>query len=204
MHNINKVLSSVILYSILSYIFTLPSFATGVLFTIIGTQISMVLPKNYKYSLVVFVPLIAFSLEYPAVTVPLMIGFASSIFIRLLSKEGCKLLYPYKKTVFIGPSNYIDMDEKTEQATTVFLVVLLIISLAFTFYGTTIIDTVNQEHSFSSYIGSHGESYGNEDDGYIQYINIDPAECVNKNITTIKDENTTTTLISEYDPAEVE
>ncbi len=160
----------------------------------------MVLPKDYKYSLVVYIPLVAFTLTYPAVTIPLMIGFSASILIRLLSKEGCKLLYPYKKTVFTGPSNYIDMDEKTEQATTVFLVVLVIIAIAFTFYGTAIIDTVNQDGSFTSYINSYNNSRYDDESGYIQYVDINPAECVNKNITTIREDNTTTTLISEYDP----
>ncbi|MCD7781893.1 MAG: hypothetical protein LUG89_04290 [Methanosphaera sp.] len=156
MNNLNKVLSAVILYCIISYTFKLPNLELGLLFSILSSQISMILPGNYKTSLIVYLPLIAFIPVYPTVMVASIVGYTASLLIDILSKKGCKLLYPYSSMVFTGPDNYIDNDTRSESSTTVFLVILSIIALIFSFYGTEIMDNLSQE-DLSTYLD--GDDY---------------------------------------------
>ena len=195
MSNINELLTSIILYCIISYILKLPHFYHGLLFTVIGSQISMILPENYRNSLIIYIPIIAFTIVYPIIMIPLAIGFTSSIFISLLSKKGCKLLYPFTITTFTGPQNYLENDTKGDYAATTFLLVLAIIAVIFSMYGTVILNTIN-ENDLSTYLDVDENTSGSG--GYVQYININPAECLNKNITTTRTGNTTTTIITEY------
>lgn len=199
MTKINEVLTSIILYSLISYILQLPYFYYGLLFTIIGTQINLILPRNYKHTLLLCIPLLIFTNTYPAITIPLIIGYTSSIFINLLSKNGCKLLYPLKDNTFTGPANYLENDTKKDYAATTFLFVLMIVTLVLSTSGSEMLDIISQENDLSSYINSNNttEQHDNTRD-YAQYINIDAEECRNMNITTTTQNNTTTTIIKNY------
>lgn len=200
MTKINEVLTSIILYALISYILQLPYFYYGLLFTIIGTQINLILPKNYKHTMLLYLPLLIFTGTYPSITIPLMIGYTSSIFIGLLSKNGCKLLYPLKLNTFTGPANYLENDTKKDYAATTFLVVLMIVTLTLSTNGCEIIDAISQENDISGYINSNNTiDHNNHSTDYVQYINIDAEKCHNMNITTTAQNNTTTTIIKEYD-----
>ena len=91
MSKINEVLTATILYSIISYILQLPKLYVGILIAIATTQINRVLPQNYKHTLVLYIPLVAFTIEYPSITVPLMIGYTSDIHVSIV-KEGMQTL----------------------------------------------------------------------------------------------------------------
>lgn len=197
MTKINETLTSVVLYSIISYILNLPNFEYGLLLAILGSQINILLPESYRYSIIVFVPMYVLSLLYPAVLIPIMIGYSSSILIGLLSKNSCKLLYPIRKTTFTGPKNYLESDTKRDYAATAFLVTLVAISLLLSFNGMEILEDLHEENNLNDYFNSPETQY-NDTPEAVQYVNINPAYCVNKNITTIKFGNATTTLITEY------
>jgi hypothetical protein len=126
---------------------------------------------------------------------PIIVGYTSSIFIQLLSKDGCKLLYPLRETTFTGPKNYIENNTKEDYAATAFLLTLAVITLLLSFNGTQIIDELNQDN-VDYFNNFENEDYSSPD--AIHYININPANSLNRNITTIKTENSTTTLITEY------
>lgn len=197
MTKINETLTSVVLYSILSYILNLPNFEYGLLLAILGSQINILLPESYRHSLMLFVPMYVLSLLYPAILIPIMIGYSSSILIGLLSKNSCKLLYPIRETTFTGPKNYLENDTKRDYAATAFLVTLVVISLLLSFNGMEILEDLHEENNLNDYFNSRETQY-NDTPEAVQYININPAYCVNKNITTIKFGNTTTTLITDY------
>lgn len=197
MSKINEILTSTVLYSIISYLLNLPNFEYGLLLAVLGSQINILLPENYKHSLIFFIPMSVLSLLYPAVMIPLMIGYTSSILIGLLSKNSCKLLYPVWETTFTGPKNYLENDSKRDYAATAFLVTLMVISLLLSFNGMEILEDLHEENNPDDYFNNHEIQY-NDTPEAVQYVNINPAYCVNKNITTIKSENTTTTLITEY------
>ncbi|MDO5825504.1 MAG: hypothetical protein Q4Q22_03915 [Methanosphaera sp.] len=198
MTKINEALTAVILYSIMSYMLQLPNMYLGILISITATQINLLLPQNYKHTLLIYIPMMAFTLEYPNVTVPLMIGYTSTIFISLLSKEGCKLLYPIKNTTFTGPKNYLENDSKKDYAATTFLVVLMIITLAFSTNGMEIIDDINENADFNKYISYRDVTENNKAMNHSHYITIDAEDCRNMNITTKTENNTTTTIIRDY------
>ncbi len=197
MSKINESLTAIILYLLISYILGLPNMEYGILIAVLGSQINIILPKNYKHTLILYIPMSILTITYPAVMVPTMIGYASSIFISLLSKNGCKLLYPIRETAFTGPKNYLENDSRGDYAATTFLVTLTVITLLLSFNGTQIIDELSQTNDISTYFDNHQTGYNNSPEA-VQYININPAYSVNKNITTIQTENTTTTLITEY------
>ena len=197
MSKINEILTSVVLYSLISYILNLPNFEYGILLAILGSQINILLPQNYKHSLIVLIPMYLLSLFYPAILIPMMIGYSSSIFIGLLSKNACKLLYPLWKTTFTGPRNYLENDTKEDYAATAFLITLVIISLLLSFNGMEILENIHEENNLNNYFNNYEIQY-NDTPEAVQYVNINPAYCLNKNITTIKSGNTTTTLITEY------
>ena len=197
MSKINESLTAIILYLLISYILRLPNMEYGILLAVLGSQINILLPENYKHTLVHYIPLSIISITYPALTIPIMIGYASSIFISLLSKNGCKLLYPIKETTFTGPKNYLENDTKEDYAATTFLVTLTIITLLLSFNGTEIIGELSETNDINNYFNNPSIRY-NDSPEAVQYININPAYSVNKNITTIETENTTTTLITEY------
>jgi hypothetical protein len=197
MSKINEILTSVVLYSILSYILNLPNFEYGLLLALVGSQINILLPKNYKHTLIFFIPLYILSLLYPTIIIPIMVGYSSSILIGLISKNACKLLYPIRETTFTGPKNYLENDSKKDYAATAFLITLVVITLLLSFNGMEILDDLHEENNFNDYFNNPGIQY-NDTPEAVQYININPAYCVNKNITTIKLGNTTTTLITEY------
>lgn len=197
MSKINEILTSVVLYSIISYLLSLPNFEYGLLLTVLGSQINILLPKNYKYSLIFFIPMCVLSVAYPAIIIPVIVGYSSSILIGLLSKNACKLLYPLWETTFTGPKNYLENDTKTNHAATAFLITLVVISLLLSFNGMEILEDLHEENNFNDYFNNHEIQY-NDTPEAVQYVNINPAYCVNKNITTIKYGNTTTTLITEY------
>lgn len=198
MTKINEALTAVILYSIMSYMLQLPNLYLGIMISITATQINLLLPQNYKHTLLIYIPMMAFTLEYPNVTVPLMIGYTSTIFISLLSKEGCKLLYPIKNTTFTGPKNYLENDSKKDYAATTFLVVLMIITLAFSTNGMEIIDDINENADFNKYISYRDVTENNKVMNHSHYITIDAEDCRNMNITTKTENNTTTTIIRDY------
>ena len=100
-----------------------------ILFAIIGSQISIILSGEYKSSLVFTIPLIIAAYWYPIIFLPVCIGFVSSLLIALLSKGGCKLLYPFSKTTFTGPANYLEVGSKEDKSATTFLVVLAILAV---------------------------------------------------------------------------
>ncbi|MBE6485260.1 MAG: hypothetical protein E7Z85_00265 [Methanosphaera stadtmanae] len=197
MSKINEILTSIVLYSIISYILNLPNFEYGLLLAILGSQVNILLPKNYKHSLIFFIPLYVLSLLYPALIIPMVVGYSSSILIGLLSKNACKLLYPIRETTFSGPKNYLENDSKRDYAATAFLITLVVISLLLSFNGMEILDDLDEENNFNDYFNNH-EIQHNGTAEAVQYVNINPSYCVNKNITTIISGNTTTTLITEY------
>lgn len=199
MTKINEILTSIILYSIISYILGLNHLEMGLLFAVLGSQANILLPQNYKHTLFLVMPLSIVTLLYPTIFFPVTIGYISSIFISLLSKNGCKLIYPLKNTTFTGPKNYLENNTKKDYAATTFLVTLVIITLIFSFNGTEIMEQLNQNNDITSYFNSQENQTYNESLDAIQHININPAECNNMNITTIKTENTTTTIISPYE-----
>ncbi|MBO7718815.1 MAG: hypothetical protein J6S29_01535 [Methanosphaera sp.] len=198
MTKINEVLTAVILYCIFSYILQLPNLYTGILISAMATQINLILPKDYRHTLILVIPMMAFSIEYPNITIPLTIGYLSSIFISLLSKEGCKLVYPFKKTTFTGPKNYLENDSKKDYAATTFLLVLMMITLAFSTNGMEIINDITENTDFTEYI-SHGNTTDvNKTSNHPHYITIDAENCRNMNITTKTENDTTTTIIKDY------
>ncbi|RAP47650.1 MAG: hypothetical protein BZ136_05995, partial [Methanosphaera sp. rholeuAM74] len=112
----------------------------------------------------------------------------------------CKLLYPIRKTSFTGPKNYLENNTKKDQAATTFLVVLMIITLAFSLYGNEIMGSLDETNDITTYLDGHNQvAYNNRSGNYVQYINIDPYDAVNRNITTTSYNNTTTTIITEYE-----
>ena len=66
-NNINCLLASIVIYSLISYLFSLPGWLTGIVFAIIGSQISIILPGEYKSSLVFTIPLIIAAYWYPII-----------------------------------------------------------------------------------------------------------------------------------------
>lgn len=197
MSKINEILTSTILYLIISYILFLPNMEYGILLAILGSQINILLPRNYRHTLFLHMPLLIMSTLFPTIIIPLTVGYTSSIFIALLSKNGCKLLYPLKETTFTGPKNYLENDTKGDYAATSFLITLTVITLLLSFNGTEILEDLSETNSIDTYFNSHEIKYNNSPEA-VQYININPANTVNKNITTTKTENTTTTIITEY------
>lgn len=206
---LNSLLISVIMYTLISYLLELPSLPVGLIFTVIGSQINILLPENYKHSLVILIPLLAFSIIYPLVFIPVSIGCLSGIFTGLISRNGCMLFYPFTKTTYTGPDNYLETGSKQEHAATVFLVVLATVSIIFSLYGTSILDDINTNQGINNYMNNHLNTtsnykhnyYGENNSGYIHYVDINPAEIgTNKNITTTNTNNSTTTIISEYNP----
>lgn len=214
----NSLLASIVIYSLISYLFSLPGWLTGILFAIIGSQISWILPDDYKSSLLCLLPLVVASYWYPIIFLPVGIGYLASILIALLSKGGCKLLYPLSKTTFTGPANYLEVDSKEDKSATTFLVVLAILAIVFSMFGNEILADINENEGIMEYYThrSDGTSYtssasngyggnaryGENNSGYIHYVYIDTSKhAVNRNITTYNiDNNTTTTIISEYKP----
>ena len=91
----------------------------------------------------------------------------------------------------------MENDTKTDYAATAFLITLVVISLLLSFNGMEILEDLHEENNFNDYFNNHEIQY-NDTPEAVQYVNINPAYCVNKNITTIKYGNTTTTLITEY------
>lgn len=204
MSNLNELFAAVVLYSLFSFLFNLPDYFIGLLTAIVGSQISTILPHNFRTSFLVYIPFIILSFWCLNITVGLMIGYSASIFICLLSKHGCKLFYPIKTTTFIGPHNYLENDTKGDYAATTFLIVMALISIIFSLFGNTIVDTLNETSDPSYYVNKMYENtnnnYSGYDNGFIQYINIDASDDLNRNVTTTKINNTTTTIVSEYSP----
>lgn len=214
----NSLLASIVIYSLISYLFSLPGWLTGIIFAIIGSQISWILPDDYKSSLLCLLPLVVASYWYPIIFLPVGIGYLASILIALLSKGGCKLLYPLSNTTFTGPANYLEVDSKEDKSATTFLVVLAILAIVFSMFGNEILADINENEGIMEYYThrSDGTSYtssasngyggnaryGENNSGYIHYVYIDTSKhAVNRNITTYNiDNNTTTTIISEYKP----
>lgn len=214
----NSLLASIVIYSLISYLFSLPGWLTGIIFAIIGSQISWILPDDYKSSLLCLLPLVVASYWYTIIFLPVGIGYLASILIALLSKGGCKLLYPLSKTTFTGPANYLEVDSKEDKSATTFLVVLAILAIVFSMFGNEILADINENEGIMEYYThrSDGTSYtssasngyggnaryGENNSGYIHYVYIDTSKhAVNRNITTYNiDNNTTTTIISEYKP----
>ena len=214
----NSLLASIVIYSLISYLFSLPGWLTGIIFAIIGSQISWILPDDYKSSLLCLLPLVVASYWYPIIFLPVGIGYLASILIALLSKGGCKLLYPLSKTTFTGPANYLEVDSKEDKSATTFLVVLAILAIVFSMFGNEILADINENEGIMEYYThrSDGTSYtssasngyggnaryGENNSGYIHYVYIDTSKhAVNRNISTYNiDNNTTTTIISEYKP----
>jgi len=138
----------------------------------------------------------------------------------LLSKGGCRLLYPLSKTTFTGPANYLEVGSKEDKSATTFLVVLAVLAIVFSMFGNEILADINENEgildyythrsdgtSYASSSGGNGYGgnarYGENNSGYIHYVYIDTSKhAVNRNITTYNfDNNTTTTIISEYKPS---
>lgn len=217
-NNINSLLASIVIYSLISYLLCLPGWFTGIIFAIIGSQIFLVIPENYKSSLIWLLPLGVASYWYPIIFLPIAIGYVSSILIMLLGKGGCKLLYPFSSTNFTGPSNYLEHGSKEDKSATTFLLVLAVLAIIFSCFGNQILEDINENEGIlnyythrsdgTSYASSGGNSYGGNarygenNSGYIHYVYIDTSKHnVNRNITTYNfDNNTTTTIISEYTP----
>ena len=59
------------------------------------------------------------------------------------------------------------------------------------------LDTLNSNTNVEDYF-TQTEIKNNNSVDTVQYININPATATNKNITTIKSDNYTTTIISNY------
>lgn len=199
MSKINEILTSIILYCLVSYLLSLPNIEYSLLLAVLGSQINIILPDNYKQTLLVYIPLYVLSLAYPAVAIPLMTGYTATIFISLLSKDACKLLYPIRETTFTGPKNFLENNTRGDYAATVFLLTLVIITLLLSFNGTEIIGELSESNSIDTYFNGHDEIKYNNSPEAVQYININPAYSVNKNITTTQTGNTTTTIITEYE-----
>lgn len=212
MRYINSFLSSIVVYCLISYLLRLPDLLLSLVFTVVGSQISSILPRNYKNSLFIFVPIFVLILIYPLVFIPFAIGYGSCIFINLLSKNGCKLLYPLRSTTFTGPSNYLESNGRDEKAATTFLFVLAVLAVLFSLCGMQVISDVQDEGNIVKYYNSRpngteqssystNSRYGENNSGYLQYVYIDPSKTgFNYNITTQNYNNTTTTIISEYIP----
>ena len=196
MSKINEILTAIILYSVISYIMTLPNLEYSLILAILGSQINILLPKNYKHTLIHYIPLSILLIIYPQIILPITIGYTSSIFISLLSKDGCKLLYPLKQTTFTGPKNYLENDTKQDYAATTFLITLVVITLLLSFNGTEIINKISEDNNFQV-ITQDNNSYNNTHD-MVHYVNVNPAYCNNKNITTKKTKNQITTIITDY------
>lgn len=197
MSKINEILTAIILYSLISYILALPNLEYGLIISIFASQLNILLPKNYKHTLIHYIPLSILLIIYPQIIIPVMVGYASSIFITLLSKKGCKLFYPVKQTTFTGPKNYLENDTKQDYAATMFLLTMVIITLLLSFNGTEIVDTLSENNNLGDYVT--GNTYSNTTHEVVHYVNINPAYCSNKNITTTKTENQTTTIITDYE-----
>ena len=217
-NNINSMLAAIVIYSLVSYLLCLPGWITGVVFAVIGSQINQLIPGDYRNSLLWILPLALASYWYPIIFLPIAIGFTSSILIALLSKGGCKLLYPISKTTFTGPANYLESGSKEDKSATTFLVVLAILAIVFSCFGNQILTDINENEGILNYYThrSDGTSYntngsghtgnaryGENNSGYIHYVYIDTSKhVVNRNITTYNlENNTTTTIISEYTPS---
>lgn len=216
----NSLLASIVIYSLVSYLFSLPDWLTGMVFAIMGSQISWILPSDYKSSLLCLLPLMVAAYWYPIIFLPVGIGYLASILIALLSKGGCRLLYPLSKTTFTGPANYLEVGSKEDKSATTFLVVLAVLAIVFSMFGNEILADINENEgildyythrsdgtSYASSSGGNGYGgnarYGENNSGYIHYVYIDTSKhAVNRNITTYNfDNNTTTTIISEYKPS---
>ena len=216
----NSLLASIVIYSLVSYLFSLPDWLTGMVFAILGSQISWILPSDYKSSLLCLLPLVVAAYWYPIIFLPVGIGYLASILIALLSKGGCRLLYPLSKTTFTGPANYLEVGSKEDKSATTFLVVLAVLAIVFSMFGNEILADINENEgildyythrsdgtSYASSSGGNGYGgnarYGENNSGYIHYVYIDTSKhAVNRNITTYNfDNNTTTTIISEYKPS---
>lgn len=217
-NNTNSFLASIVIYSLVSYLLCLPGWVTGIVFSILGSQINWILPDNYQSSLVVLLPLLVAAYWYPIIFLPVCIGYVASIFIALLSKGGCKLLYPIRDTSFTGPNNYLERGSREEKSATTFLLVLAVLAIVFSMFGNEIISDINENEGILNYYNqrANGTSnygsgyggnarYGENNSGYIHYVYIDTSKhAVNRNITTYNydDNNATTTIISEYKPPE--
>jgi len=216
----NSLLASIVIYSLVSYLFSLPGWLTGMVFAIMGSQISWILPSDYKSSLLCLLPLVVAAYWYPIIFLPVGIGYLASILIALLFKGGCRLLYPLSKTTFTGPANYLEVGSKEDKSATTFLVVLAVLAIVFSMFGNEILADINENEgildyythrsdgtSYASSSGGNGYGgnarYGENNSGYIHYVYIDTSKhAVNRNITTYNfDNNTTTTIISEYKPS---
>ncbi|WP_323736564.1 hypothetical protein PXD04_00925 [Methanosphaera sp. ISO3-F5] len=197
MTKINEILTSIILYSTISYILTLPNLEYGLIITILASQLNILLPKNYKHTLIHYIPLSILLIINPHITIPLITGYTSSIFIALLSKNGCKLIYPIRETTFTGPENYLENDTKKDHAATMFLITLVTITLLLSFNGEEIINTINENNNLETIMTNNNQN--NNTHETVHYININPAYTSNKNITTTKTENQTTTIITDYE-----
>ena len=216
-NNINSLLTSIVIYSLISYLLSLPAWLTGTIFAIVGSQINQILPENYKSTLICLIPIAIASYWYPIIFLPVAIGYVSSILEALLSKGGCKLLYPLSTTNFTGPNNYLETGSKEDKSATTFLVVLAILAVVFSMFGNEILADINENEGILNYYThrSDGTSYGStntysggnarygeNNSGYVHYVYIDTSKhALNRNITTYNyDNNTTTTIISEFKP----
>jgi hypothetical protein len=214
-NNINSLLASIVIYCLVSYLLCLPGWFTGVLFAVIGSQLYLVIPENYKSTLLWLVPLAVASYWYPIIFLPVSIGYMSSVLVMLLSKGGCKLLYPLSSTNFTGPANYLETGSKEDKSATTFLVILAVLAIVFSCFGNQILSDINENEGILNYYThrSDGTSYGNSNQGgnarygennsgYIHYVYIESSKHeVNRNITTYNlDNNTTSTIITEYKP----
>lgn len=81
---------------------------------------------------------------------------------------------------------------------------MALVSVIFSLFGNTIVDTLNETSDPSYYVNKMYEdtnnNYSGYDNGFIQYINIDASDDLNRNVTTTRTNNTTTTVVSEYSP----
>lgn len=206
MTNINNILAAIVIYSLMSYILRMPDFWIGMMYALLGSQITFITPRKYKNNLLFFIPLLIASYYYPSIAIPAMIGYASTIFVELLSEKGCRLLYPISDITFVGPKNYLETGKKGDYAATTFLIVLAITAIVLSTNGASLVTNVNENPYLSTFFGNgnsqsqSGVSYANDSGGSRQYVSINPAECLNENITTTTTNNSTTTIISQYTP----
>ena len=215
----NALLCSVTFYCLFSFLLGLPDLLLGLIFALLGSQVPALVPFKVKYSLFWYGVFFVGLLVYPLIFVPVAIGFTASLFIALLSKRGCMLLYPVRSTTFTGPANYLESGGKDEKAATAFLLVFAILAVAFSLCGSVIISEINDNQGLTNYVsnrvdsgswyGSSGSSggsarYGENNSGYVHYVYIDPGTVGDKNITSSNyfsdGENRTTTIITEYTP----
>ena len=214
----NSLLAGIVLYCLVSYLLCLPGWLVGIIFAVIGSQINLVLPENYRNSLLCVLPWGVACYWYPIIFLPIMIGFLAGVLVALLSKGGCKLLYPLSKTTFTGPANYLEVGSKEDKSATTFLVMLAVLAIVFSLFGNEILGDINENEGIVNYIthrsdgtsygssSNHGYSgntrYGENNSGFIHYVYIESSKHeINRNITTYNlDNNTTTTIISEYTP----